>query len=92
MTPLQLRMARAALDLTIRDIEAGTGVNKNTVSRYEAGRDILASALQKLERFFRDEGVIFLDADPKGGVGVRMPAETNRRLSKSKSAKRTQKN
>ena len=91
MTPVQLRMARVALDLTVRDIEARTGVNKNTVSRFEAGRDILASALQKLERFFRDEGVIFLDADESGGVGVRLTAETKRRLSKLKSAKRTQK-
>jgi hypothetical protein len=78
--------------LTVRDIERLTGVNKDAVSRFEAGRDILASALQKLERFLRDEGVIFLDADANDGVGVRMPAETNRRSSKSKSAKRTQKN
>ena len=91
MNPDQLRMARAALKLTVRDIERLTGVNKDSVSRYESGRDILASALQKLERFFRDEGVIFLDADLNGGVGLRMPAETNRRSSKSKSAKRTQK-
>ena len=63
-------MARAALKLTVREIEQATGVNKDTVSRYEAGRDILASALQKLEKLFLDAGIIFLDEDASGGVGI----------------------
>jgi transcriptional regulator with XRE-family HTH domain len=72
MTPTQMRMARAALQLTVRDIETKAGVNKNTISRYESGRDILASALQKLEKLFRDEGVIFLEEDTSGGQGLRL--------------------
>lgn len=96
MTPEQMRMARAALGITVREIEARTGVNKNTVSRYEGGRDILSSALQKLEKLFRDEGIIFVDEDASGGQGVRLPAQRTVRGSrqdatKTKSRKRSPK-
>ena len=82
MTPAQLRMARAAIDLTVRKVEALTGVNKNTVSRYEAGKEILAGAHQKLEQLFSDRGLIFLKEDAEGGDGVRLPAR--KPISKSK--------
>jgi transcriptional regulator with XRE-family HTH domain len=96
MTPEQMRMARAALGITVREIEARTGVNKNTVSRYEAGRDVLSSALQKLEKLFRDEGIIFVDEDALGGQGVRLPihgADSRSRAGPRKliSGKRSQK-
>ena len=97
MTPSQLRMARAALQMTVREIEEKTGVNKNTVSRYEAGRDILASALQKLEELFLDAGVVFLGEDSSGGVGIRLPARkparsgTPSRVEKIKIGKRSHK-
>ena len=67
-------MARAALGITVREIEERTGVNKNTVSRYEAGKDILSGALRRLELLFQHEGIIFIDADEHGGPGIRMPA------------------
>jgi transcriptional regulator with XRE-family HTH domain len=67
-------MARAALKLTLREVESLTGVNKDTISRYESGKEILASALQALEKLFRDEGIVFLDQDASGGVGIRLPS------------------
>jgi len=96
MTPSQLRMARAALKLKVRDIEMRTGVNKNTVSRYEAGKEIVASALQKLEKMFRDEGIIFLNEETSEDEGLRLPAlefvRTPAQLAeKPKSKKRSQK-
>ena len=96
MTPEQMRMARAALGITVRDIESRTGVNKNTVSRYEAGRDILSSSLQKIEKLFRDEGIIFVEEDASGGQGIRLPVHGTIRRSRQgatnpKSGKRSQK-
>jgi transcriptional regulator with XRE-family HTH domain len=91
-------MARAALQMTVREIEERTGVNKNTVSRYEAGKDILASALQQLEKLFLDAGVIFLAEDASGGAGIRLPARHLPRIvsvarsQKAKNTKRSQKN
>ena len=96
MMPSQLRMARAALRMKVRDIEERTGVNKNTVSRYEAGKEIVASALQKLEKMFRDEGIIFLDEETSEGEGLRLPAlefvqRPTKAAEKPKSGKRNQK-
>ena len=99
MTPAQLRMARAALKLTVREIEQQTGVNKDSISRYEAGREILSGALQRLEKLFLDAGVIFLDADEAGREGIRvhqvpntnqakMPARTSRKSPRTRAPKR----
>ena len=71
-------MARAALQLTVRDIERKIGVNKNTVSRYEVGKDILSGALQKIEKLFLDAGVIFLIPDDQGREGIRVKIATGR--------------
>lgn len=38
MTPTQCRMARAALDLSVRDLAALAQVAVNTVVRFEAGQ------------------------------------------------------
>jgi transcriptional regulator with XRE-family HTH domain len=99
MTPAQLRMARAALGMTVREIEKKTGVNKNTVVRYEGGREILSGALQRLETLFLDAGVIFLEADEAGREGIRVhpmpntkrakiPVRTSRKSSRTKVPKR----
>ena len=80
MTPSQLRMARAALKLTVRELEARTGVKKNTISRYEAGREILAGAVQKLETLFRKEGITFLYEDPARGPGLVLSKDLSHRL------------
>ncbi len=72
MRPIHLRMARAALGWTVRDLEKKSGVGRNAISRYEMEKDILASALQKLEQVMADEGVVFFEEDKAYGVGVRI--------------------
>ena len=72
MRPIHLRMARAALNWTLNDAEAKSGVGRNTISRFEAGHDILASALQKLEEAFRAEGIVFVEDDKALGTGIRL--------------------
>jgi transcriptional regulator with XRE-family HTH domain len=72
MTPAQLRMARAALKLTVREIEERTGVNKDSISRFEAGREILSGSHQRLEQLFLEAGVIFLAPDDQGREGIKV--------------------
>ena len=90
-------MARAASKLTVREIEQATGVNKDSVSRYEAGRDILASALQKLEKLFLEAGIIFLDETRPAALVSDCPRQRSlgqpqrRGLEKTKFGKRSQK-
>ena len=78
MTPAQIRMARAALKLTVREIEKRTGVNKDSISRFEAGKDMLSGPHERLEQFFLDAGVIFLTPDDQGREGIRVKIATGR--------------
>ena len=72
MSPIHLRMARAALNWTVRDLAARAGVNKNAVSRYEAGKEIVASSAQKIERVLTEQGMVFFEQDGTYGPGVRL--------------------
>jgi transcriptional regulator with XRE-family HTH domain len=67
----QLRMARAGLGWTLVDLAQKAEVNANTISRYEAGRDILASKLRRIEAALREAGIDF--SDTPGSVTVVAP-------------------
>lgn len=87
ITPVQLRMARAALNWTVRELSDRTGVNKNTISRFEAGKDILAGSLREIERVLAESGIQFVDEYDEYGPGIRIP----RALSQASLKKRSQK-
>ena len=70
ITPAQLRMARAGLGWTLIDLGAKAGVNPNTISRYEGGKDVLAGTLRKIEEALQAAGVHFITE--AGGVGVQL--------------------
>ena len=68
--PIHVRMARAALGWTVRDLEMKSEVGRNTISRFETGSDILASAVEKLEKALANAGVVFFEDDRVYGTGV----------------------
>src|SRR3954464_5031897 len=68
--PIHVRMARAGLELTLTELAELAGVNKNTISRYEAGKDIVASSLQRIEQVLQEAGAVFFEADNAYGTGV----------------------
>jgi transcriptional regulator with XRE-family HTH domain len=70
MSPIHLRMARAAFNWTVRELADRAGVNKNVVSRYEGGKEIVSSSLRSLEEVFAKEGVVFFEDDREHGTGV----------------------
>ena len=71
----QIRMARAALGLSVRALAEASAVADSTILRFEAGKGgILAANLAKLQRALEDGGVIFTPADAQGGPGVRLKA------------------
>ena len=67
----QVRMARAALGWSVRDLAAKSGIAANTVSRYENGADAYGTTLLNIETAFKEAGIIFID-DNGGGPGVRL--------------------
>ena len=81
MQPIQLRMARAALNWTVRDLENKSKINKNTISRYEAGREVLSGTIDKLEKVLEGAGIILLQEDDQNGPGIRMQKLPTQKLS-----------
>lgn len=55
-----VRMARAGLRLTVRELADAAHVSPNTVTRIEAGYPANVSTLQALKRIFNEHGVQFL--------------------------------
>ncbi len=68
---IQVRMARAALGWSVRELANKADVTPNTVSRIENGGDALASTLEKIRNVLGEAGVIFIDEDDEG-PGVRL--------------------
>ena len=68
---VQVRMGRAAVGWSVRELARIAGVTPNTISRIENGGDALASTLERLQTALEDAGVIFIDADEEG-PGVRL--------------------
>jgi transcriptional regulator with XRE-family HTH domain len=73
ITPSQCRMARAALELGVRDLAKLAGVSSMTVTRFENGRSQGSpETLEKLQRALEAAGVEFINGDQPG---VRMKAK-----------------
>ena len=69
ITCRQLKMARAGLDWSVRDLADKAGISANTISRIENGADSRASTLKTLQQIYEEAGIEFLSES--GGVGVR---------------------
>jgi transcriptional regulator with XRE-family HTH domain len=65
-------MARAALGWTLKDLADRAEVNLNTISRYEAGFEILTGTMQKIEEVLRREGVVLVDEDDDFAPSIRI--------------------
>jgi len=72
LTPIQCRMARAALYIGFRELAKLANVSPNTVARLERGESMNPRTLVKIRGVLEQAGVEFIDADDVGGVGVRM--------------------
>jgi transcriptional regulator with XRE-family HTH domain len=70
--PVHLRMARAALGWSLKDLAGKADVNINTISRYEAGSQVMSGTIAKLESVLLKEGVLFLEDEGELGPGVRL--------------------
>ena len=72
VTSAQIRMARAALNWTVRDLAEATGLHRNTVTNIEIGRYAGdPGSLIVIEKTFKAAGVEFIEENG-GGPGVRL--------------------
>ena len=66
MNAAQCRMARAALQVGIRDIANMAKVAPGTVSRLEAGEDLKPRTLEAIQHAFEKAGIVFTNGDEPG--------------------------
>jgi transcriptional regulator with XRE-family HTH domain len=75
LVPVQLKMARAALGLSVRELALRAGVADSTISRFEGGGGGMQMAtLAKVQGALESEGIMFIFAGSDGGPGVRLKA------------------
>jgi transcriptional regulator with XRE-family HTH domain len=68
----QVRMARAALGISVRELAERSGVADSTILRFETEKGgILVANLSRIQTALEEGGVIFVGADAGGGPGVR---------------------
>ncbi len=79
MKPEQIRMARAALGLGVRDLAELAGVSFTTVSRFETGKSGLQhSTAEALRKALEAQGVQFIEAGAVAlGSGVTVKGGAN---------------
>jgi transcriptional regulator with XRE-family HTH domain len=75
MTPVQCRLARAALEWSQQQLADSAGVRQATVSKFEMGSDARRSTVDKLRSTMEAAGVVFIaagEASLGGGAGNRL--------------------
>ena len=79
MTSAQVRMARAALNWTVRDLAEAASLHRNTISNIETGRYAGdTKSLAAIAAVFKRAGIEFIDENG-GGPGVRLQKSTSKR-------------
>ncbi|MFD1744064.1 helix-turn-helix domain-containing protein [Rhizobium helianthi] len=73
MKAVQLKMARAAVGLGVRELARLAGVTANTITRIENGADAKQSTLEALRKVLETHVIFLADGETTtGGLGVRL--------------------
>lgn len=73
ITPLQLRLARTALRIGVRELAEAAGISPTTVMRFESERTgMQTGTLARVEAALTSRGVIFVPADANGSATIRL--------------------
>lgn len=73
ITPLQIKLARTAVGLGVRELAGKAGIAPSTVQRFESERgDMQSRTLHKVQQTLEEAGVIFIPADDAAGPGIRL--------------------
>ena len=71
ISPVQCRMARAAVGWGVRELASASGVAKDTIVRLERGETLYVRTLAAIRAALERAGVEFISANG-GGAGVRL--------------------
>ena len=71
LTPIQCKMARAAVGLGVRELADVADVAPSTVTRFEGGGGVHARTIDAMRAALKSAGVEFIQENG-GGAGVRL--------------------
>jgi transcriptional regulator with XRE-family HTH domain len=78
IVPAQIRMARAALGISVRELASRSGVADSTILRFETNKGGLQAATRdRLQAQLEADGVVFLSPEEGLGPGVRLRAPSS---------------
>lgn len=72
MIPVQCRMARIALNLSVVGLSRLAGVSSNTVVRFERGEILKRGTVAQIQLALESAGVEFIPETGGKGAGVRL--------------------
>ncbi len=70
----QIKAARVLAGWSQEDLASKAGVGIMTVKRFEASKNEFGTvaSLSKMKKALEEAGIVFIDAGPDGGPGVRL--------------------
>ncbi|MGA0602785.1 helix-turn-helix domain-containing protein [Caulobacter sp. KR2-114] len=72
---MQIKLARTALGMGVRQLAALADVAPSTIHRFETDKGSMHSrTLDRVQQVLEEGGIIFISADATGGPGVRLRA------------------
>lgn len=71
MLPVQCKMARAALGLTVRQLGDVSGLSHDTIVRFEAGQELKLKTVEAIRAALESAGIELIEENG-GGPGVRL--------------------
>ena len=80
MTPIQSRMARAALSWRGSDLARAAGIGTATLARFELGQPVASETVEALRAAINAAGIELIESNAvsrKGGEGVRLREPAN---------------
>lgn len=74
MLPVQCRMARTALQMSVKELAEAATVSTNTIVRFERGEELKPRTVADIRSVLENAGITFIDGDygGSGGPGVRL--------------------
>lgn len=71
MKPAQSRMARAAIDMGVREAASAAKVSTQTITRFEKGEELRERTADDIRRAYEEKGVRFIEDDEWLGVAIK---------------------
>ena len=73
ITPMQIKLARTALGLGVRELAVAADVAPSTIHRFESDKGSMHSrTLDRVQQVLEQGGILFISADAGGGPGIRL--------------------